>query len=115
MSNSSTIIDRDVELPFDLERVLANAGRHSVAQQRDLSIIRGDLVSLLQDTADLRACVAAMSLRKPSLTRRFVLLAGLLLLMFVAALIVFQPSLLNLLNFRNVCEKPMCFAPAPLR
>lgn len=61
--------------------------------ERDLTIIRRDIIAVLQETADVRATMNNISSVRRGASRRFVLLAGLICFILLAALVIYQAQL----------------------
>jgi hypothetical protein len=61
--------------------------------ERDLTIIRRDIVAVLQETADVRATMNDISSSRRGASRRFILLAGLMFFLFTALLVLGQAQL----------------------
>ncbi len=66
---------------------------------RDLGIIRQDLVSVMQETADVRASLAQFSSAKPVISRLFIVTFGLIFLLIIFFMILYQPRLHEWLQF----------------
>ncbi|MCW6510687.1 hypothetical protein [Lichenifustis flavocetrariae] len=65
----------------------------AVKFEHDLNIIRRDIVSVLQETAHVRASMTKFSSSKPAVSKRFIVLSGVVCFMLMVALILFQVQL----------------------
>ena len=61
--------------------------------QRDLGIIRQELVSILQETANVRATLTSFASSKPAVSRSFFVISGLCFIIIIFFMILYQQQL----------------------